>query len=242
MTLSLPTTWPSLTPAQLLDFYTYLAQGHTFPEIQTLCLCRWENIKIKSRLSEDKWLITHRHEQYTLTTQQFVAAIQPLNFLANVPTTPIRPAKIAGANAIDAHFHDIPFQTYIITDNYYQGFLHTKNWTLLKPAAQLLYPNIKECHLTPPTLMAIFYWITSLKYHLATLYPHFLTTAPRPTNNLLNTTTTAYDVRAAMNAQIRALTGGDITKEAQILQSDTHRALTELDAKAKESEALKNVK
>ena len=37
-----------------------------------------------------------------------------------------------------------------------------------------------------------------------------------------------------MNAQIRALTKGDITKESQVLALDTWRALTELDALARE--------
>lgn len=40
---------------------------------------------------------------------------------------------------------------------------------------------------------------------------------------------------------IRALTGGDITKEERILKMDTWRALTELDAKARESERLKSL-
>ena len=43
----------------------------------------------------------------------------------------------------------------------------------------------------------------------------------------------------AMNTQIRALTKGDITKEQQVLQMDVHRALTELDAQAREYEELK---
>jgi uncharacterized protein YbjQ (UPF0145 family) len=42
-----------------------------------------------------------------------------------------------------------------------------------------------------------------------------------------------------MNAQIRALTGGDITKDEAVLSMDTWRALTELDAKAKEVEDIK---
>lgn len=46
-------------------------------------------------------------------------------------------------------------------------------------------------------------------------------------------------LRTAMNAQIRALTGGDITKEEAVLSMDTWRALTELDAKAKEVEDIK---
>lgn len=41
-----------------------------------------------------------------------------------------------------------------------------------------------------------------------------------------------------MNAQIRALTKGDITKEAQVMAMDTWRALVELDAIAKESQEL----
>ena len=42
-----------------------------------------------------------------------------------------------------------------------------------------------------------------------------------------------------MNNQIRALTEGDVTKENEILALDTWRALTELDAKAREAEEFK---
>ena len=46
-------------------------------------------------------------------------------------------------------------------------------------------------------------------------------------------------LRESTNAMIRALTGGDITKEAAIMKMDTWRALTELDAKAREVEELR---
>lgn len=39
-----------------------------------------------------------------------------------------------------------------------------------------------------------------------------------------------------MNNEIRALTGGDISKEDMVLSTDCWRALTELDYKAKEAE------
>ena len=45
-------------------------------------------------------------------------------------------------------------------------------------------------------------------------------------------------MEASMNAQIRALTGGDITKEETIRKANVWRALTELDAKAREAEEL----
>ena len=38
-----------------------------------------------------------------------------------------------------------------------------------------------------------------------------------------------------MLAQVRALTGGDVTKEEAVLNVDTWTALAELDAKAKEA-------
>ena len=41
-----------------------------------------------------------------------------------------------------------------------------------------------------------------------------------------------------VNTQIRALTGGDITKERDVLRMDCWRALTELDAKAKDYDEL----
>ena len=46
-------------------------------------------------------------------------------------------------------------------------------------------------------------------------------------------------LQEAMDAQIRALTKGDITKESEILSLDTWRALTELNAQAKEYQELK---
>ena len=48
----------------------------------------------------------------------------------------------------------------------------------------------------------------------------------------------ARDLQDAMNAQIRALTKGDVTKEKEILAMDCWRALTELDAQAREYEEI----
>jgi hypothetical protein len=42
-----------------------------------------------------------------------------------------------------------------------------------------------------------------------------------------------------MDAMIRSLTEGDITKEETVLNADTWRALTELDAKAHDAQEFK---
>ena len=45
-----------------------------------------------------------------------------------------------------------------------------------------------------------------------------------------------------MNAQVRALTDGDVTKEQQVFDTDCWRALTELDQKAREAEEYRKLK
>ena len=70
------------------------------------------------------------------------------------------------------------------------------------------------------------------------LFPHFFQPMSSDNGgNLLGGSSNLYaQLRDSTNAQIRALTGGDVTKEEAIKKMDTHRALTELDAKARESE------
>lgn len=100
--------------------------------------------------------------------------------------------------------------------------------------AQVLYDSDR---LKPDTaeLVSVFYWFASLKQYFARLFPHFYAPVGATDGNQLGGSLFAQ-LRETTNAQLRALTGGDITKESLIRQMDTHRALTELDAKAREAE------
>ena len=163
-----------------------------------------------------------------------------MEFLRQFAPLLVRISKIGRAAAIAADFQGVPFSTFISADNYYQGFLHTKNETLLSHLATLLYPKVKKSKLSTPLLLNTFYWFSSQKHYFAQLFPHFLQPMPADEQNLLGYAPPIGEVlRTAMNAQIRALTGGDITKEEAVLSMDTWRALTELDAKAKEVENIK---
>ena len=87
--------------------------------------------------------------------------------------------------------------------------------------------------------IGIFYWFASLKAMLSRQFHNFLQPVPQDNANLLDSDKSQYEIlTAAVNAQIRALTKGDVTKEKQVLALDTWRALTELDALAKEYEEL----
>ena len=58
---------------------------------------------------------------------------------------------------------------------------------------------------------------------------------------MLGSASLSIHLQESMDAQIRALTKGDVTKEAEVLQLDTWRALTELNAQAKEYEELRKI-
>ena len=239
--LSLPTDWQSLSDSQLLFFFRQLSHDLPMEEILTLCLFKWADLRVLCKTHDGSvYLVKHGKQQATLTLHQFVCAITALDFLKSFPPYPIRIRTFGKARAIAANFQGVPFSTFISADNYYQGFLHTKNEALLGQLATLLYPKVKSRHLTTPLLLNAFYWFSSLKHYFVRLFPHFLQPIFSSSEDLLGYAPPIGEVlRTAMNAQIRALTGGDITKEEAVLSMDTWRALTELDAKAKEVEDIK---
>lgn len=84
-------------------------------------------------------------------------------------------------------------------------------------------------------MLSIFYWWAGLKAMLSRRYPNFFRVSPvEPAVDHVDELT----LRRSMDSQIRALTKGDITKETTILSLPAVRALTELDALAREYEDL----
>ncbi len=154
---------------------------------------------------------------------------------------PIRIARIDKHRALPADFEKVPFEQYLYVDNLFQGYLNTQQDELLLQMAQVLYASD---HVKPSKahLVGIFYWMASLKQYFAAQFSNFYKPASNSDDgNLLgNGKPDIYSqLRDSTNAMIRALTGGDITKEERILKMDTWRALTELDAKAREAEELR---
>jgi hypothetical protein len=81
--------------------------------------------------------------------------------------------------------------------------------------------------------------VAALKNFLAQRFNDFFQPLTDGSENLLGRAPNlGAQLQESMDAQIRALTKGDITKEQEILALDTWRALTELNAQAKEYKEL----
>jgi hypothetical protein len=200
---------------------------------------KWNGLKVLSQLPDKRFLIKRGKEVVPLSTRQIQQATSVLDFLDSFAPMPVRIARIGKYRAVAADFEKVPFEEYLYVENLFQGYLNTQSDELLLQMAQVLYASD---HVKPDKaqLIGIFYWMASLKQYFAGLFPNFYKPTSNSEDNLLgNGQHDIYrQLRDSTNAIIRALTGGDITKEATIMKMDTWRALTELDAKARDAEEL----
>ena len=240
--ITLPTSWGELTDKQLHLVYSLFADDFSFEEIKTICLLKWNGLKILSALPHGRFIIKSGRRKVILSAHQIHQAIHTLDFLDTIPTMPVRISRIGKHRAVSANFELLPFEQFILIENLFQGYINTQDNNLLQQIAEVLYRSNKvktdKAH-----LVGVFYWMATLKQYFAREFPNYYRPAANDTSNLLGTpqTTTYQQLRDATNAMIRALTGGDITKESTILKTDTWRALTELDALAKEAAELRKL-
>lgn len=240
--LKLPTRWEELTQKQLRYLFSLIAQGYSIDEVKVFCLFRWNKITILHRYGDKGYMCKKRKQRFVVTAAQVTAAVAVLDWIKTLPATPVRIARIGSRQAVAADFQGVSFETFIICDNLYQGYISTQNEQLLEEMATHLYRS--KCfsliiRLSQADRIGIFYWFASLKAMLSRQFHNFLQPVPQDNANLLDSDKSQYEIlTAAVNAQIRALTKGDVTKEKQVLALDTWRALTELDALAREYEEL----
>lgn len=231
----LPQDWQELGDKRLRYVYELIAAEHTTDEIKTICLLRWSGTKVIGRQETGTYLLKKGKLLFEVTPVTLAELLPHLAWLGSLPTAPVRISKINRQQALPADFEGVPFETYIICDNLYQGYLATQDDNLLDELGATLYG--KSMTFKPSERINIFYWFASLKETLSKKYSDFFQPlAGVDDGNLLGSS--APSVEDAMNAQIRALTKGDITKEAEVLALDTHRALTELNAQAREYKEL----
>lgn len=242
--LSIPKNWEETTEKQRELFFRLAAHDLLPEEVKVMCLFEWNGIEILYRWRTGNYACRQGKKFFFVAPESVAAAVMShMDWLDETPKRPMRQERIAGKNAVAADFKGVPFEIYIACDNLYQGYLLRQDDSFLLEMARMMYdaPKLKA---EKWQLLSVFYWFAGLKELLAQCFKNFyspMSSVNDGTGNLLDgQKSNAQKVIEAMNAQIRALTKGDITKENEVLALDTWRALTELDAQAKEYQQLKN--
>lgn len=232
---NVPVNWAELGDKRLRYVYELIAGDYSADELKLLCLLRWSDTKVVGRQESGAYLLRKGKMLFEATPLTLAELLPHLDWLVAVPTSPVRLSKINRREALAADFQGVPFETYIICDNLYQGYLQTQDDALLDQLANVLYPGKKEMVLKPFERISIFYWMAAIKDFFSHRFSDFLQPATADNANMLGASPNyGAMLQEAMDAQIRALTKGDVTKESEILALDTWRALTELNAQAKE--------
>lgn len=175
----------------------------------------------------------------------YISAAEILSLLKNFDFidkfTNFRPLQRASdvlLTAVDSMLHDVSFYDYLNIEKNYQLFMLNQEDKFLQKMAHLLYRTEdgsadETAHFEPYELLGVFIWFSSVKEYFAANFPHFFKPA-REGGELRR-----VDILPAMQAQIRALTDGDVTKQQAVYNTDCWAALTELDNKAREAEEFK---
>ena len=231
--LSVPKSWQELPDKELRYVFRLLNGSFTLTQVKTRCLLRWAGLHVVRQ--EGALFVVRRGKQvFPISALQITEAISNLEWLGDFPVYPVRLARIGFHRAVNADLQNVSFEDFLTLDNLYQGYLQTQKENLLHDMALILY-QARFIRLSKEEATCIFYWFTSVKRYFASLFTHFLGISP---SNGENAALSYKQLQDNVNTQIRALTGGDITKERDVLRMDCWRALTELDAKAKDYDEL----
>ena len=245
--LSCPRSWKEMSQEQLHYALHVIGCGmYSSVEGRTLMLLRFTGIEAEKKTPYG-WACTvtvakdngkQRKHHFFLQSWQVQDMIRQLEFVDGYETFDVRLESVGGFKAVDALLHGVRFWDYLNMEKYYQGYLSTKEKKYVLGMARLLYPDsrfssgigISEIDDAETTNCVM--WFSYVKKQFSRFFRHFFKPAPVSEGK-------AVDWIEQMNAQVRALTDGDITKEQAVYDKDCWRALTELDAKAREAEEFR---
>lgn len=241
ISLRLPESWRDLSDKQLYYVYSLFSESLSAEQVKAYCFFRWSGLRIIGRYA-DCWEVALGKMSGLVKPQLVSAGMQCLSFLEEVPQVPVRISRIDGHMAAAADLADdepvnIDFEKFLYCDNLYTGYLQTRDHSLLSLMAQVLY-DCEKIRLCQAEKISIFYWWASLKSMMSKSFQNFLQPVS-PESVLEGGAALAARMQKAMEAQIRALTGGDVTKRRQVLALNPWVALGELDAKAREYNEFK---
>ena len=232
-----PDSWEKLTQQQLRYVY-YAMLNYEGESAKIYILVRLLGLRIYKPYN-DGWicgakLADSRLIRFRMPTwrMQYYSGI--INFVDQIPDVPVRIEHVDKCTAADARLQGVSFFDYLQLENLFQGFLIEKKDDQLLSMAKILYCDNKgnhpdKLHASQVELLSVFKWYESVKILFSRYFPFFF----QPCTD--DDGVERPDMLEIMNSEIRALTGGDVTKEKQVFDMDCWRALTELNAKARET-------
>lgn len=234
-----PESWHELNQDQLRYVFFLLSTFDNLTVIKTYMFLRFTGIEVDKTISGGARCYVRKGEAgkrhfFNLATWQIQSLIHHFDFVGSCDDMDVRLDNIRGYHAVDVILRGLCFSDYLNCEKNYQKFIETKQPKYLNRLGKILYRDQnnrppEKFDLTNTEQTSVFYWYTSVKIVFAKQFPDFFKPVPDGKVEQI------YFLKLA-NAQIRALTDGDITKEGIVGSIDCWRALTELNEKAREAD------
>ncbi|GEM_PF-2579880 len=234
-----PVSWKDLNDSQLRYVFYLLSENYPKEKVMQLALLNLGMV----RNSAGRYVSLSLYSRF-ISAESLAAEAKKMEYLTHIPDYPVRLSRIGNRDAIDAYCETLSFESYLAIDNYFIGYLNTKNIDLLYVVSGRLYPD-KETAGNPidPDMFGgkeaanILVWWTGLKNRLNREYPYIMTAAPVEGEDV--PAPTYQDLRDNMDRMLFALTGGDPTKEKAVLAMPYRRALAYLNEIARKTKEKK---
>ena len=241
-----PTSWQKMTQLQLRYVLMLLSMWESMERVKTYMLVRFAGFHIHGytqRVTHDQPLAYScwfrpawwkPRKWFTLEAWQVESMIRQFDFIDPFDGMDVRLERIQGCRAVDDILDHYPFGDYLMAEQYYQLAVSSGKPEMIDKLACFLYVKRNGRHprrlsLSPAEQMGTLRWFAHVKSVFAERWPYFFRKVDADIEEL------DIDLMGAMDAQVRALTEGDITKENTIRALPCWRALTELNEKAREA-------
>lgn len=229
----IPSGWAELEPREIpVVFKALMSDGFAdASEIPVYLLMRLSGIAVVGRTADGvRYLCSQRGKLSALEPIVLASLVEKMQWVLDDPKLPWRPVMLAGRETVDAEMLYITLAEWLRIDDCYTGALYTQNISLVNSLCPILLKKGLGARFEDWECLAVLRWIQGVKALLSDEYPEFFVPAPKmqPDADLKRS------LREGVDAQIRALTKGDITKEEEVLNMPLRRALAELNAQARE--------
>lgn len=241
-----PKTWREMTQQQLRYVLTLMTIFEDRTVVKTYMLIRLGGFHIEGktvRVAREQpesfrcwfrpaWWRPRRW--FTLEAWQVRSLIRQFDFIDRFDGMDVRLEQIHGCRAVDDILDNYPFGDYLMAEMYYQLAVSSRKPEMMERLACFLYvkgdgTHPKRLPLSQEERLGTMLWFAHVKNVFAERWPYFFRKVDADIEEM------DIDLMGAMDAQIRALTEGDITKERTIKGLPCWRALTELNQKAREA-------
>ena len=203
--VELPNGWTELTDGQRRYVCDLLsAEAWTMDEVKALLIVRLGGARLR------QWRGADGQKKLAM---QIAEGMSLLDWMDAPPEDPSLLGEIDGQKAKDAMLYGVAFRDYLAIENYYQGYLMSKDDAALDAMGSVMYGGLHKVFTRSERYMLLL-WMVGLKGAYARMFPHLFSQTAEEGGE-------APDPREVMCAEIRALTGGDVTKTKAVYQRCT---------------------